>query len=102
MTQSGRVAEVKQALRRIIDPELGENVVDLGLIYEIAVEEDIARIRMTTTTRGCPAAAFLEQAVRSAAEGVPGIRRAEVEVTHEPRWTPAMMSEAARLSLGRR
>jgi metal-sulfur cluster biosynthetic enzyme len=95
-------AEVEQALGMVIDPEIGENVVDLGLIYAIAVEDGVARVEMTTTTRGCPAAAFLKDAVQAAARAVPGIRHAQVNVTYEPAWSPAMMSEAARQSLGLR
>lgn len=102
MERDALAAAVEQALRMVIDPELGENVVDLGLIYEITVEEGIARIEMTTTTRGCPATAFLKDAVQSAAWAVPGIHFAEVKLTYEPQWSPAMMSEAARKSLGGR
>jgi metal-sulfur cluster biosynthetic enzyme len=102
MERDGLAAAVEQALRLVIDPELGENVVDLGLIYEIAVEEGVARVEMTTTTRGCPAAAFLKEAVQSAAWAVPGIHFAEVRLTYTPEWSPAMMSDAARRSLAGR
>lgn len=95
-------AAVEQALRMVIDPELGENVVDLGLIYDVEVEEGVARIEMTTTTRGCPAAAFLKQAVQSAACTVHRIRFAEVKITYEPIWSPVMMSESARQHLWNR
>ena len=89
-------AEVRQALALVIDPELGENVVDLGLIYAVAVEDGVARVEMTTTTPGCPATAFLKEAVQAAAWGVPGVRYAEVKLTYEPKWSPAMMNEVAR------
>ena len=92
---------VREALRMVIDPELGENVVDLGLIYSIAVSPDgAAVIEMTTTTRGCPAAAFLEQAVASAAGAAPGIRAAEVRMTWEPPWSPELIGGDARRRLG--
>ena len=99
--RQGMAAQLEQALRLVIDPELGENVVDLGLIYSIAIENGVAQVEMTTTTRGCPAAAFLKDAVQSAAWGVPGIHYADVRMTYEPQWSPAMMSEAAKRSLGR-
>jgi metal-sulfur cluster biosynthetic enzyme len=102
MEQDALAAEVKQALAMVVDPELGENVVDLGLIYAIAVEEGVARVEMTTTTQGCPATAFLKEAVQAAAWGVPGIHYADVTLTYEPKWAPAMMSEAARRNLGNR
>jgi metal-sulfur cluster biosynthetic enzyme len=97
----GSLAEaVREALRMVIDPELGENVVDLGLIYALAVADGVARIEMTTTTKGCPATSYLKQAVEAAAWDVPGIEFAEIALTYEPPWTPEMMSAAARLSLG--
>jgi metal-sulfur cluster biosynthetic enzyme len=55
---------------------------------------------MTTTTQGCPATAFLKDAVQTAAWGVPGIHYVEVKLTYEPKWSPAMMNEAARQNFG--
>lgn len=98
--ENGIGDEVREALRGVIDPELGENVVDLGLIYSLAVADGVARIEMTTTTKGCPATSYLKQAVEAAAWEVPGIDFAEVTLTYEPPWTPEMMSAAARSSLG--
>jgi len=90
-----------QALRMVIDPELGESLVDLGLIYRIEVEPDgAARIAMSTTTRGCPAASFLKEAVRSAAELVPGVTQVDVVLTYEPPWTPEMIGIAVRHKFG--
>jgi metal-sulfur cluster biosynthetic enzyme len=100
--QEALAAEVRQALAMVIDPELGENVVDLGLIYAVAVEDGVAHVEMTTTTQGCPATAFLKDAVQTAAWGVPGIHYAEVKLTFEPKWSPAMMNEAARQNFGSR
>lgn len=83
---------IRNALRMIIDPEIGRNIVDLGLIYEIAVEEGgIARIAMTTTTRGCPASGYLKDAVSNCVWYVPGVEYAEVRLTYEPPWTPEMI-----------
>ncbi|MCO5153157.1 MULTISPECIES: metal-sulfur cluster assembly factor [unclassified Shinella] len=84
---------IRNALRMIIDPEIGRNIVDLGLIYEIAVEEGgIARIAMTTTTRGCPASDYLKDAVGNCVWYVPGVEYAEVRLTYEPPWTPEMVA----------
>ncbi len=94
------VAGIRQALRMVIDPELGENVVDLGLIYEIAVEDGVVRIEMTTTTRGCPATNYLREAVEQAAWALPGIHFVEVKLTYEPPWTPELMNEDAKAHLG--
>ncbi|WP_407865576.1 metal-sulfur cluster assembly factor [Phyllobacterium phragmitis] len=92
---------VRDALRMVIDPELGENLVDLGLIYDIAVADDGgAYIEMTTTTRGCPATAYLRDAVHRAVWNVPGIHYVEVRLTYEPPWRPEMMNETAKRHLG--
>ncbi|MBP2234930.1 metal-sulfur cluster biosynthetic enzyme [Sinorhizobium kostiense] len=84
---------IRDALRMIIDPELGRNIVELGLIYDVSVEDGgIAHVTMTTTTRGCPASEYLKEAVRNCVWYVPGVEYAEVRLTYEPAWTPAMMS----------
>jgi metal-sulfur cluster biosynthetic enzyme len=97
-------AIVKEALRVVIDPELGYNIVDLGLIYDVAVEVGdnggIAHVAMTTTTRGCPATSYLQNGAEDAAASVPGIASADVTLTYDPPWTPEMMTEAAKQHLG--
>lgn len=94
-------AKVRESLRLVLDPELGENVVDLGLIYAIEVSPDgIATIEMTTTTKGCPATAYLKDAVGSAAWVVPGVHFADVRMTYEPPWSPEMIGGEARRRLG--
>ncbi len=86
---SGVAAEILAALTQITDPEIGGNIVDLGLIYDVTVDPaGAARIVMTTTSRGCPAAGFLQQAVQAAVEGVSGVTTVLVDLTYEPRWTP--------------
>ena len=88
---------VRDSLRAVIDPELGENVVDLGLIYFVAVDDrSTAHVVMTTTTRGCPAVGYLKDGVERAACAVPGVAAAEVAVTYEPPWSPDMMASASR------
>lgn len=84
---------VRQSLRGVIDPELGENLIDLGLIYFVAVDDcATAHIVMTTTTEGCPAVGYLKDGVQHAALAVPGVKAAEVGITYDPPWTPDMMS----------
>ncbi|TPN35235.1 metal-sulfur cluster assembly factor [Mesorhizobium sp. B1-1-6] len=96
-----RAAGVREALRMVIDPELGENVVDLGLIYQVSVGHDgTAHIEMTTTTRACPATGYLKDAVESAAWIVTGIHSVEILLTYEPPWTPEMMNAGAKSRLG--
>jgi metal-sulfur cluster biosynthetic enzyme len=92
---------VREALQVVIDPEIGHNIVDLGLVYDVTAEQDGAvRITMTTTTRGCPASAYLRDGAHEAAQQVAGVRSVEVELTYEPPWTPEMMSLAAKTNLG--
>lgn len=92
---------VWEALRVVIDPELGFNIVDLGLIYEVDVGSDsAARIRMTTTTRGCPATDYLQSGAYEAASSVAGIASVEVNLTYDPPWTPGMMRPDAKAHFG--
>lgn len=93
--------QVMTSLREVIDPELGYNIVDLGLIYDVAVDADgSTTVTMTTTTPGCPATSYLKQGVQERAEAIEGIKQAEVELTYAPRWSPEMMSAAAKLNFG--
>ncbi|MDI3256390.1 MAG: iron-sulfur cluster assembly protein [Kyrpidia sp.] len=95
--------KVRESLKMVHDPEIGVNVVDLGLIYEIEeLQEGRLHIRMTMTTPGCPAHASLSEAVRRAAQRVPEVRSVTVDVVWDPPWTPERLSEAARARLGRR
>ena len=78
------VGRVRDALRVVIDPELGENIVDLGFVYDIAVEAGAVRITMTATTPGCPATGFLREGAQAAASAVPGVVFADVTMTFDP------------------
>ncbi|RIK85029.1 MAG: aromatic ring hydroxylase [Hyphomicrobiales bacterium] len=93
--------QITQALHLVIDPELGYNIVDLGLVYEVTAEDGgVVTIVMTTTTKGCPATNYLKEGARDAAWGVPGVEFVDVRLTYEPPWTPEMMSDAAKEHLG--
>lgn len=92
-------AMVMEALHAVIDPEIGVNVVDLGLIYEARVERGEVAIAMTLTAPARRGDALIEQ-VREAVRRVPGVARAEVRLVWDPPWTPARMSELARRELG--
>jgi len=84
---------VEIALRDVLDPEMGRSVVDLGLIYAIRATPDGAiAITMTTTTRGCPLAGFLKEAVAMAAGALEGVTAVVVTLTYEPAWEPAMVA----------
>lgn len=98
---AGLDERIAEALRLVIDPELGYNIVDLGLVYEVVAEEGgIVTILMTTTTKGCPATGYLKEGARDAAWGVPGVEFVDVRLTYEPPWHPGMMTDGARQHLG--
>lgn len=95
------VNRIQEALRQVIDPELGYNIVDLGLVYEVAVEAGgVVHISMTTTTPGCPATNYLKGGAGEAAGNVPGVEFVDVKLTYEPRWTPDLMSREAKAHFG--
>lgn len=96
-----REAQILQNLKKIYDPEIPMNIVDLGLIYGIEWADDAhLTIRMTMTSPGCPVIESLATAVKEAAQAVPGVERAEVDVVWEPPWGPERMSEFAKRQLG--
>lgn len=88
------------ALKAVIDPELGYNIVDIGLIYDVEVEDGRARILLTTTTPGCPATNYIRQAVEDCAAAVPGISAVDVVMTWLPPWSPDRMSDEAKVHFG--
>ena len=93
--------EVVEVLRTVYDPELPINIYDLGLIYDIRVDDEKnVQIVMTLTSPACPVAGTLPGEVQSAARSVPGIGNVTVELTWDPPFTVEMMSEEARLMLG--
>lgn len=96
-SEPGLSDRIKDALRKVIDPELGYNIVDLGLIYAVdAADGGVVNITMSTTTRGCPATNYLKQGVSECARRVPGVEVVEVRLTYDPHWTPEMMSADAK------
>lgn len=94
-------ARVLEVLRKVIDPELGINIVDLGLVYSADVVGRKAFVVMTMTTPGCPMHAFLtEQAREVLTQELKDVDAVNVELVWEPPWAPEMMSSAARKQLG--
>jgi len=98
----GLAGAIQAQLETVYDPELRPaNIVDLGLVYEIATREDgTAKVVMTLTAPGCPVAGQIMDEVREKAASVPGVREAIVELTFDPPWTRDMMTEEAKLELG--
>ena len=86
-------------LKKIYDPELPVNIYDLGLIYDVKVEENKAKIKMTLTTPNCPVAESLPKEVKEGAMQVDGIKDVDLELVWDPPWSKDMMSDAAKLEL---
>jgi len=96
-----RIDLIIERLKDVYDPEIPVNIYDLGLIYNVDVDEgNKASIVMTLTAPGCPVADVLVEDVRQAALAVENVTDADVELTFEPPWDKSMMSEEARLELG--
>ena len=93
--------DIREALRHVVDPEIGVNIVDLGLVYRIEVEGARARIAMTMTSPACPLVDYLQDLVTSAIrQHVPDVVEVDITVEWEPPWDPDMMSDEARRQLG--
>ena len=93
--------DVRDALREVVDPELGINVVDLGLVYGIAIDGGDVHITMTMTTPACPLRDYIQDLVESTvASRLPDAERVIVDIVSDPPWTEDMMSDAARQQLG--
>jgi probable FeS assembly SUF system protein SufT len=95
---------VWDALRQCYDPEIPVNIVDLGLVYEVKVEEELpgaanVYIRMTLTAPGCGMGPMIAADVKRRVQQIPGVSNVMVELVFDPTWNPDMMSEAAKLML---
>jgi FeS assembly SUF system protein len=92
---------VFEALRQCYDPEIPVNIVDLGLIYEVATDDaGGVHIKMTLTSQGCPAAQAIPEQVKQKVGGISDVRDVQVELVWEPPWHPSRISPAARQQLG--
>ena len=93
---------LRDLLRDVIDPEIGINIVDLGLLYYTRLSGDgMAAIRMTLTTPGCPLGGYLTDAIHDTLQDVPGVTGVDVQIVWDPPWDPdKMMSDWAKDQLG--
>ncbi len=93
---------LRDLLRDVIDPEIGINIVDLGLLYDIRLSGDgTAAVRMTLTTPGCPLGGYLTDAIHDTLQDVPGVTGVDVQIVWDPPWDPdGMMSDWAKGQLG--
>lgn len=94
--------QVLEKLKGITDPEIGIDLVSLGLVYDVKIEgenADVVTIKMTLTTMGCPLANIILGQVKAAVEGLEGVREAKIYLTYDPPWNPDMMSDEAKEKL---
>src|SRR5689334_17906497 len=89
-------AAALETLRQVIDPELGCNIVDLGLIYDVTIAGRKVRVTMALTTPGCPMSESIRLGVQNALLNLDSVDDAEVEIVFDPPWHPAMMTEVGR------
>lgn len=95
------ITQIYEALHNVLDPELGVNIVDLGLVYNVDLREDgFVTITMTLTTPGCPMHESIGEGVGAALQPIAGVTGGTIQLVWEPRWEPSMMTEAGRAELG--
>jgi metal-sulfur cluster biosynthetic enzyme len=92
--------EVVEALRQVEDPELGMDIVDLGLLYDVEIEGPNVKVIHTLTSMGCPVGPMIQEDIDRVAREVPGVEDVDVELTFDPPWTPEKMSDEAKFILG--
>lgn len=91
---------IYKALEKVIDPEVGFNIVEMGLVYGVKFDGDLVEVKMTLTSPGCPLAPQIRQMVRDEVGNVEGVKKVKFSLVWEPVWTPAMMSENIRAEMG--
>lgn len=94
-------SQIFKSLKTVYDPEIPVNIYELGLVYEIEINDSfLVNIKMTLTSPNCPVAEILPVEVQDVVNKIPGVKDTHVEIVWEPTWTPDMMSDAAKLELG--
>jgi len=94
------IQDVEEKIRLVFDPEIPVNVYDLGLIYDIAVNEPVVNIKMTLTSQTCPAAKDIPDWIKRKVDTLDGIDSTEIEIVWEPAWTPQCITPEGRKILG--
>ena len=91
---------VRQALRQVKDPELDMNIVDLGLVYDVEVEDGLVRINMTLTSPGCPAGPMITSDIYKVVRAIEGVKDVDIDIVWEPYWTPERIDPKIRAMMG--
>jgi metal-sulfur cluster biosynthetic enzyme len=92
--------DVFMVLHDVEDPELGMDIVELGLVYDAEVEGPKVKVLHSLTSMGCPAGPMIQEGIHDAVAGLPGVEEVDVELTFDPPWTPDRMSDDAKFILG--
>ena len=92
--------QVIDALKVVEDPELGMDIVDLGLLYDVEVTGPNVHVTFSLTSMGCPVGPMIEEQIRDVVAGMDGVEQVESELTWDPPWTPEKMSDDAKFILG--
>ena len=92
--------EILEALKEVYDPEIPVDIVNLGLVYDVKIEDGKVKILMTLTAVGCPVGPLIVDMVKLRLLKLEGVKEVEVELTYDPPWTPDKMSEEAKKKLG--
>jgi metal-sulfur cluster biosynthetic enzyme len=92
--------EVVEALRGVEDPELGMDIVELGLFYDAEIEGPKVKVTYTLTSMGCPVGPMIAEDITRVVKEVPGVEEVEADLTFDPPWSPERMSEDAKFILG--
>jgi metal-sulfur cluster biosynthetic enzyme len=92
--------DVFEALHQVEDPELGMDIVELGLLYDVEVEGESVKVTYSLTSMGCPAGPMIQEDIHQVVAALPGVEDVEIELTWEPPWTPERMSDDAKFILG--
>ncbi len=91
---------IRESLKGILDPELGLNIVDLGLIYDINIQDGDVRVAYTLTAMGCPIGAMISEQIEETVMALPGVKNVVADLTFSPPWDPSRMSDELREELG--
>ena len=92
--------EAIDALRVVEDPELGMDIVELGLVYDVEVNDARVKVIHSLTSMGCPAGPMIQEDIQNVMSSLPGVEEVEIELTWDPPWTPDKMSDDAKFILG--
>ncbi len=92
--------EVYDALKRVYDPEIPADIVNLGLVYEVSIDGDRVAVKMTTTASGCPVGNYIVAQAKQAIGRLEGVKEIDVELVYDPPWQESMITEEGRRMLG--